>query len=201
MRNVVLAMVAVTSLHLLVLMSERGQLDAPDGRNESAIKDRANAIARRLSPGGRHCLRREGFPHDPSNPNNANCPTNQSTLSNASDPQELQASNGIGGGGSGMPMDGLREMFEFASAKGACTDASTCDRPDLGPISDGARIMTKTNDVYPEQIAGPYAVVNAYEDEGVANGGAANSGGIAAFDGWGDAASFEACQTEGTNSH
>lgn len=199
MRNVVLAMVAVTSLHLLMLMSERGQLETPD---TSAIKDRASAIARRLSPGGRHCLRREGLPHDANDPKNANCPTTQA---HASDPRDIGkdigASAGIGGGGSGMPMDGLREMFEFASAKGACTDASTCDRPDLGPISDGARIMKKTNDVYPEQIAGPYAVVNAYEGEGVANGGAANSGGIAAFDGWGDAASFEACQTDGTNSH
>jgi hypothetical protein len=146
-RNVVLAMVAVTSLHLLILMSDKGPSatprESPDGTTPSSHEH---------APVGSQCLRQESF---------------------------LADSQASGGSSSGMPMDGLREMFEFASAKGACTDGVACNRPDLGPTSDGARVMKRTNDVYPEQIAGPYAVVNAYDD----------------------AASFEACQTEGTNSH
>jgi len=109
----------------------------------------------------------------------------------------FSSKSGIGGS-SGMPLDGLREMFEFASARTA--DAGACDHSGLGIASEGAGMLKRTDEVCPTQISGQYAVVNAYEGEGVHNGGCADFGGVAAFDGWGDAASFEACQTDGTNS-
>ena len=112
--------------------------------------------------------------------------------------QEGFASKSGIGGSSGMPLDGLREMFEFASARTA--DAGACDNSGLGIASEGAGMLKRTDEVCPSQISGQYAIVNAYEGESVHNGGCADSGGVAAFDGWGDAASFEACQTDGTNS-
>jgi hypothetical protein len=84
----------------------------------------------------------------------------------------------------GMPMDGLREMFEFAKMRDAPPEA--CDRPDLGPAAGEVALMQRTQEPYPEQVAGPYTVINAYEGEGIANGGAdKDTQNIAAFDGWG----------------
>lgn len=112
--------------------------------------------------------------------------------------QEEFSDRNSGGGAegvqsTGMPMDGLREMFEFASAHGTW-GVSNCNRPDLGHAADGAKMMKRTNEVYPEQIGGQHAVVNAFENEGVSNGGGVDAGGVAAFDGWGDVAAFDACQ-------
>ena len=83
-----------------------------------------------------------------------------------------------------MPMDGLREMFEFATARQAL--ASACDK---GPPGDGPVMppMQRTDTVFPEQIGGSNAVVNTYEHELAQNGGA---GDVAPFDGWGGAAAL-----------
>jgi hypothetical protein len=175
-RNVILAMVAVTSLHIAILSSERAH---HKGETLGASVDHTPADARK------QCLRDEQFYAD------------KAAAAQVGESRSVGAITGTTNG-AGMPMDGLREMFEFASARG--TWGSECDRPDLGPAADGSNRMKRTSDVYPEQIAGPYAVVNSYEDEGIANGGGVGSGRVAAFDGWGDVACFEACQTDGTNS-
>ena len=84
----------------------------------------------------------------------------------------------------GMPMDGLREMFEFAKSRDAAPES--CDRPDLGPAAGELELMKRTAEPYPEQVAGPHAVLNAYEGEGIANGGSdKDAENVAAFDGWG----------------
>lgn len=87
--------------------------------------------------------------------------------------------------GSGMPLDGLKEMFEFAKSREAW---QTCDVPDPGPTMQSG-LKQATRCVYPEQVAGPHAVVNSYEDESLPNGGS-DGGGVAAFDGWGTSAAF-----------
>lgn len=83
-----------------------------------------------------------------------------------------------------LPLDGLREMFEFATARRA--PPSDCARG-AGEDAPSAPPMRRTDTAFPEQIGGPNAVVNAYEDERSANGGA---GDVAPFDGWGGAASL-----------
>jgi hypothetical protein len=175
-RNAILAMVAVTSMHIAILASEH----AHKGATLEASADHAQPDVHKQR------LRDEQFYADKA-----------ATEVGTGASQHVGAVTGAAKS-AGMHMDGLREMFEFASARG--TWGSECDRPDLGPAADGSNQMKRTNEVYPEQIAGPYAVVNAYEDEGVANGGGVGSGGVAVFDGWGDVACFEACQTDGTNS-
>lgn len=163
-RNVMLAVVAVTSLHLALITSK------PIAASTGASPDREHVVHENKGP--QSCLHQESFWADRA----------------ASDIKRQAADDAE-----------LREMFEFASAKG--TWGVACDRPDLSPLADGAKMKTRTDSVYPEQIAGPYATVNAYEGEPVANGGGGGSGGVAAFDGWGDVAEYEPCQTDGTNSH
>lgn len=185
-RNTALALVAVTSLHLLIRSIEKrnssygGTLSpATVGAPSTCAGDLHERTQPRSSPPADDLFFSERAV-------NYARPVNHAT-------------GGVTNSATGMPMDGLREMFEFATARGAVSEEA-CDRPDLGPAADDAGMMVRTDEVYPEQIGGAYAVVNAYENEGVGNGGGIGAGGVAAFDGWGDVATFEPCQTDGTNS-
>ena len=93
-RNALLAMVAVTSLHMAHLAYERASQDSP-------------------VEGKRTRYKAAQFEDD-------KCSDHETFRADEDKRTKLS-----------MPMDGLKEMFEFASARG--TWGSNCDRPDLGP--------------------------------------------------------------------
>lgn len=86
-----------------------------------------------------------------------------------------------------MPLDGLREMFEFAHSRDAW-DSQHCDNG--SPDADEPQVwLDRTKCIYPEQAQGPHEVVNTYKGDKLMNGGGADTDSVAAFDGWPSAAS------------
>lgn len=172
-RNVVLAAVAVTATHFAILISE--QSSAVEG----GFPKRVTLGGSVGEPIGGGTLR------GPTGTSRAEIEPSQERFFDDRVNEPLPSQDG------GMPMDGLREMFEFASARGSW--GKQCDRPEGGMEASAPCKPSKS--VYPEQISGPHMVVNTCEDEGLVNGGSSvGDGGVAAFDGWGDVASFEECQ-------
>ena len=80
-----------------------------------------------------------------------------------------------------MPLDGLKEMFEFATNRESwksCDIAATTP-----PTASEIKTPLPTR---PMQVGGNFALVNEYQGEDVSNGGIVD--GISGFDGWDTAA-------------
>lgn len=77
-----------------------------------------------------------------------------------------------------MPMDGLKEMFEFATNSESW---HSCNIPQ-GDALRKRDVMEKTSCVTAEQGRTSDTVLNTYDGESIANGG---QDVVTAFDGWG----------------